>query len=101
MEAATTARSRLRRLAELRPERGRVLSIYFDLDPSTLWEEREEGLRCTVPSQTSRRPLGVRLSNTAAIDLSAWMVWDDEFGRPDLLVGQRRWAIPDACPDRH
>src|SRR3712207_5385047 len=34
MEASTTNRSRLRRLAELRPERGRVLSLYFDLDPA-------------------------------------------------------------------
>jgi peptide chain release factor subunit 1 len=34
MAASTTSRGRLRRLAELRPERGRVLSLYFDLDPA-------------------------------------------------------------------
>src|SRR3954447_13911984 len=34
MEASTTSRGRLRRLAELRPEKGRVLSLYFDLDPA-------------------------------------------------------------------
>src|SRR4051794_41741310 len=34
MEASSKARGRLRRLAELRPERGRVLSLYFDLDPA-------------------------------------------------------------------
>jgi peptide chain release factor subunit 1 len=32
--ADTLTRSRLRRLADLRPERGRVLSVYMDLDPS-------------------------------------------------------------------
>ena len=34
MAAQSTTRGRLRRLAELRPERGRVLSIFFNLDPS-------------------------------------------------------------------
>src|SRR5215213_7585983 len=34
MAANTTTRGRLRRLAELRPERGRVLSVFFNLDPS-------------------------------------------------------------------
>lgn len=35
MAGTTTPRGRLRRLAELRPEHGRVLSVFFDLDPST------------------------------------------------------------------
>jgi len=34
MAANTTTRGRLRRLAELRPEPGRVLSVFFNLDPS-------------------------------------------------------------------
>jgi peptide chain release factor subunit 1 len=34
MAAQSTTRGRLRRLAELRPERGMVLSIFFNLDPS-------------------------------------------------------------------
>jgi len=34
MAANTTPHGRLRRLAELRPQRGRVLSIFFNLDPS-------------------------------------------------------------------
>ncbi len=34
MAANTITRGRLRRLAELRPERGLVLSVYFNLDPS-------------------------------------------------------------------
>ncbi len=35
MEASTSSRGRIRRLAELRPETGRVLSLYFDLDPAS------------------------------------------------------------------
>src|SRR5215204_2873882 len=34
MAANTITSGRLRRLAELRPERGRVLSVFFNLDPS-------------------------------------------------------------------
>src|SRR5687767_12478869 len=34
MAANTMTRGRLRRLVELRPERGRVLSVFFNLDPS-------------------------------------------------------------------
>jgi peptide subunit release factor 1 (eRF1) len=34
MAGTTIQRGRLRRLAELRPDTGRVLSIYFDLDPA-------------------------------------------------------------------
>jgi peptide chain release factor subunit 1 len=34
MAGTTSPRGRLRRLAELRPDNGRVLSIYFDLDPA-------------------------------------------------------------------
>ncbi len=70
------------------------------LDPATLWEEPGAGLRCTVPSQRSARPLGVRLSNRAAIDLGEWMVWPDadEAGRPELVIAGRRWAIPERAP---
>src|SRR5215210_2568599 len=34
MAANTTTRGRLRRLVGLRPERGQVLSVFFNLDPS-------------------------------------------------------------------
>jgi hypothetical protein len=68
-----------------------------ELDPNTLWEEPEHGLRCTVPSQRSGRPIGVRFGNTAAMDLSKWMVWEDEFGRPELEVRGRRWTIRDGA----
>lgn len=70
------------------------------LDPTTLWEEPELGLRCTVPSQRSGRAIGVRLGNTAALDLARFMVWDDEFGRPSLEIAGRRFAIPEQPPQR-
>jgi peptide subunit release factor 1 (eRF1) len=35
MEASTSSRGRIRRLAGLRPETGRVLSLYLDLDPAS------------------------------------------------------------------
>jgi hypothetical protein len=65
------------------------------LDPATLREEPGAGLRCTVPAQGSGRPLGVRLSNTAAIDLSNWFVWDHDHERPQLEIAGRRWVIPE------
>jgi hypothetical protein len=70
---------------------GRRLS----LDPGTLCEDPGGGLRCTVPSQPSGRPLGVRLSNTAALDLSSWFVWDDEQDRPRLEIDGQRHDIPE------
>jgi hypothetical protein len=65
------------------------------LDPATLQEERDAGLRCTVPSQASGRPLAVRLSNTAALDLSSWFVWEDEDPRPRLEIAGQRHEIPE------
>ena len=72
------------------------------LDPATLWEEPDAGLRCTVPARASGRPLAVRLSNTAAIDLSRWFVWEDGEGqdaRPMLELDGRRWRIPARAPE--
>jgi hypothetical protein len=64
------------------------------LDPTTLREEVGEGLRCTVPARASGRPLGVRLGNTAAIDLSSWFVWDEGDERPKLELDGQRFEIP-------
>lgn len=67
------------------------------LDPASLVEEPDAGLRCTVPSQPSGRAIPVRLSNTAAVDLSRWIVedGDDEGGRPVLELGGQRWTVPE------
>lgn len=66
------------------------------LEPETLWEEPDRGLRCTVPSQPSGRAIPVRLSNTAAVDLSRWIVWDaDDEARPVLELDGGRWTVPD------
>ncbi|HEY8375014.1 MAG TPA: hypothetical protein VIK91_00940, partial [Nannocystis sp.] len=59
------------------------------LDPATLWEEPGHGLRCTVPSQISGRPLSVRFTNTALAELAPWL--DGE--PPALRLGDRRAPI--------
>jgi uncharacterized protein len=71
---------------------GRILP----LDPRTLWEEPEAGLRCEVPSATSGRPLAVRFTNTAQMDLAAHMVEDR--GRPCLVVQGMRYEIGSRRP---
>jgi len=78
----------------LRLDDGRTLP----LAPASVWED-DEGLRCTAPSQRSGRPLAVRLSNTAAMDLSAWIhdprIGDDaiEDPAPTLVIGEQRVPI--------
>lgn len=65
------------------------------LDPATLWEQPNAGLRCTVPAQGSGRPLGVRFGNAAMIDLAEYFVWEHESARPELELAGRRWTIPE------
>lgn len=76
---------------QLRLDDGRLLP----LDPATLWDDGE-GLRATVPSQRSARPLAVRLTNTATMDLTAWI--DETRDPPQLRVGDRTTAIPNTQP---
>ncbi|MBK7829878.1 hypothetical protein [Nannocystis sp.] len=68
---------------QLRLDDGRTLP----LDPSTVVED-PTGLRATAPARRSGRPLRVRLSNTAAMDLSAWL--EDE---ATLVVAGQRHPI--------
>lgn len=94
------------RVLRVRPEGERAaerLLLYLDdarilpLDPATLWEEPEHGLRCAVPSQGSGRPLSARFTNTAQMDLAAFIDLD-AVPRPRLLVGPTPTAIPDHPP---
>jgi hypothetical protein len=71
----------------LRLDDGRELP----LDPATVWEEPGAGLRCTVPSQATGRPLSARFTNTAQMDLSAFIDLDAD--PPTLRVGDGRFAI--------
>ncbi|MCY1063060.1 hypothetical protein [Nannocystis sp. SCPEA4] len=71
----------------LRLDDGRELA----LDPATLWEEPGHGLRCSVPSQPSGRPLSVRFTNPALADLVPWLGDDDPV---TLRLGDRRLPIP-------
>jgi hypothetical protein len=47
-----------------------------------------------VPARASGRALAVRLSNTAAIDLANWFVWDEGDERPKLELDGQRFEIP-------
>lgn len=71
-------------LPQLRLDDGRTVP----LDPTTLVED-PTGLRARAPSQPSGRPLAVRLGNTAAMDLSAWLA--DE---STLLIAGHHHPIP-------
>jgi hypothetical protein len=63
------------------------------LDPESLWEEPVKGLRCTVPSQATGRALSARFTNTAQMDLAAWI--DLTADPPVLRIGGRSWPILD------
>ena len=69
MAAQSTTRGRLRRLAELRPERGRVLSIFFNLDPSEFATPAGTGHRGQL-GRHRRGPQG-RRGSTASSTTSA------------------------------
>jgi len=71
---------------QLRLDDGRSVA----LDPASVWED-DHGLRAVAPAQRSGRPLAVRLGNTAAMDLSAWV--DDQAEPPALVLGARRHPI--------
>lgn len=79
---------------QLRLDDGRELL----LDPATLWEEPGAGLRCSVPSQLSGRPLSVRFTNTALADLAPWLVVDEATGQAALRVGDGLAPIGDRAP---
>lgn len=66
----------------------------LELDPTTLWEEPEQGLRCSVPAQASGRPLSVRFTNTALTELAPWLEGDGSA----LRIGDRCVAIASHPP---
>lgn len=65
------------------------------LDPTTLVEDREHGLRCTVPSMGLGRPLTARFGNRAQSELTQWIAWRDGAARPTFAVGERTFEIPE------
>ena len=68
------------------------------LDPTTLWEEPDRGLRCRVPSVSTGRPLPARFTNPAQMDLDRWIEWDEGDERPWLCLGTDRRSIPEVAP---
>ncbi len=90
----------LRATAVLRGDDGRPQLRLDDtrvvpLDPATLWDDGH-GLRASVPSQRSARPLSVRLLNTATMDLTAWI--DEAADPPSLRINDRTTPIPTTPP---
>jgi hypothetical protein len=75
---------------QLRLDDGRLVP----LAPATLWDDGQ-GLRASVPARRSGRPLAVRLSNTAAMDLTAWL---DDGDPPRLRVADHAREIPTTPP---
>lgn len=67
---------------------------------ATLWDEPGCGLRAEVPSRGSGRPLGVRFTSQAHLDLSAFLdEGKDEASDPPVLVlGPERRVIPREPP---
>jgi hypothetical protein len=66
------------------------------LDPGTLWEEPGRGLRASVSSACSGRPVSVRFNNHAQFDLADRVEMSDE--GPLLRVGARGIVIPSRPP---
>ncbi len=65
------------------------------LDPDTLVEDRGRGLRCSLPSYSQKSQIFARFSNTAQMDLSPFLSWDDgEDKGPYLELGGRNYPIP-------
>ena len=64
---------------------------------ATLWDEPGRGLRAEVPAHGSGRPLGVRFTSQAHMDLSAWLE-DGEGDEAVLVRGSRRWVVPHEPP---
>ncbi len=67
------------------------------LDPASLWEEPERGLRCSVPSFRSGQPLSARFTNRAQLELAEYIDLDAS-PRPQLVLGEERWTIGEAPP---
>jgi hypothetical protein len=67
------------------------------LPPASLWDEPGRGLRTSAPARGSGRPLGVRFTNRAQMDLAAWLE-DGDGDRVMLVLGPRRWVVPHEPP---
>lgn len=67
----------------------------LDLDRPSLHEEPGRGLWCVVPSRTGR-PMPARFSNAAAMQLSTWVVDDEDAPCPQLQLGGSQTPIRSA-----
>ena len=75
--------------ARMRLDDGRTVA----LDPGTLWDEPERGLRCQAPAADGSGALAVRFTNRAQMDLAPWLEIDDD-GSAVLALPGARHPIP-------
>ena len=91
----------LRATAVLAPSDGLLLRLddgrTLPLAVETLWEQPDQGLRATVPAAKSGRPLGVRFTNAASMQLSEWIHFEAD-DTAVLTVGSVRHTIPERSP---
>jgi len=78
----------------MRLDDGREVPLSLD----SLWDEPEHGLRAQAPSRHSGRPLAVRFTNQAQMDLAPWLEEGDD-DRTILALGSQRRPIPRTAPD--
>lgn len=76
----------------IRLDDGRTLP----LDPGTLCEEPEQGLRTSVPAARSGRTMAARFTNAASVELSEWIELDGD--TPVLSIGDTLHRIPSQPP---
>ncbi|MFO0635676.1 MAG: hypothetical protein U0168_22780 [Nannocystaceae bacterium] len=76
----------------LRLDDGRTVA----LEPASLVEDDDRGLRCTVPSQRSGAALRARFTNRAQADLAPALAWDEHADAAVLTLGGSRHVIPRA-----
>ncbi|MCA9652156.1 MAG: hypothetical protein H6712_04755 [Myxococcales bacterium] len=77
----------------MRLDDGRELPLPLE----ALWDEPERGLRAVAPSRASARPLAVRFTNRAQMDLAQWL-HEGEGEHTVLVLGERRLVIPRHAP---
>jgi hypothetical protein len=93
------SRDRLRRLAALRPERGRVLSVFFDLDPSTFGTAVARASQLTSVLDEAHRRIGEEsLDSDERAELHADLDrLRDAFEAQSMAAGGSRGIAAYAC----
>lgn len=68
------------------------------LDPGTLWDEPEHGLRCSAPAADGSGALAVRFTNRAQMDLAPRLEMEGPDDHAVLALPGGRHPIPNRAP---